>query len=161
MINFTSSGRGVDAQMALRMHFGTCIVGCLYVCVCLWVRLCGSAVLSVWDFLCRCLRRVKISICYRIFFPSPLLSLLSLLHYTPISLGWIKWAIKTFIHVSVKNIRHINGMTQWAVSYPQADFTAFIFVSFSFIVVYIFRCAFLCFHTCIHPSVYVKKKTEM
>lgn len=61
-------------------------------------------------------------------FFSRLLSLLFYPHYTPISLEWIKPAIKSSIHVSVKDTRHINTNTQWTLFYPNADFTASVFV---------------------------------
>lgn len=89
-------------------------------------------------------------------FFSPLLSLLSHLHYTPISLGWIKSAIKTSVHVSVKDMRHINSTHTRSNLLSRGGFYNIHICSACFFVVCIFRCACLCSYTCIPVFVYVK-----
>lgn len=89
------------------------------------------------------------------FFLSLLLSLLSHLHYTPIGLGWIKSAIKTSIHVSVKDMRHINSTQNEQFSIQGWIFDHTYLFALLFCCVHIMVCMFA--YTCIHAIVHVKE----
>lgn len=135
------SGRGVDAKMA---RWRMCVFLCMH----------GGKRMLVWVWSVEVyVERENINMledcffwvffCF-FFFLSSRLSLLSHLHYTPISLGWIKSAIKTSIHVSVKDMRHNKAHTQWGVSYPELDFITSIFVLPVFLL-----CTYLDVHVCV------------
>ncbi len=137
--------------------FCTCVLESVCLCVCLCVGLLSCLCEIYCVGVCG---EGKYQYVTGLFFFSPLLSLLSHLHYTPISLGWIKSAIKTSVHVSVKDMRHINSTHTMSTLVSRGGFYSIYISSACCFVVCIFRCACLFSHTCIHAFVYVKR-TEM
>lgn len=131
-------------------HCEKCMLVCVFLCVCVCCLVCVRSIVQVY------VERENINMLEDCFFSSLLLSLLSHLHYTPISPGWIKSAIKTFIHVSVKDMRHINSTHTMSSFLSRGGFSIIHICSACFFVVYIFWCACLCFYTCICVFVYVK-----
>lgn len=71
------------------------------------------------------------------------------LHYTPISLGWIKPAIKTSIHVCVKDTRHIsNTHTMSNIPYRGG------FLSHPYLPCLLLLCTYLHVHACVCVCVF-------
>lgn len=72
------------------------------------------------------------------------------LHYTPISLGWIKPAIKTSIHVCVKDTRHISSTHTMSNIPYRGGFLSHPYLPRSLFVVHIFTRARLRLRPCVY-----------
>lgn len=120
-----------------------CVCPCRCVCAhtCLFVRLLSWPCQIYYVGVCGEAKHQYVTL-FLIYFPS-MLSLLLHLHYTSTSLRWIKEAIKTCIHVSVKDMRHINSTHTMSSLLPRGGFYT---IHICFVCLVFFKSILTCAH---------------